>query len=419
MRYFILGSQTELCKAELKTVLNSDVQLLFESATVIVTDSTHHDLRGLQNRLAGLVKTGSVIGELKQWDLESAAELIAVQAADVAGKNKISFGLSVYDLGDPSLTRALEKEVDALGQEIKKHLKESGRPVRYVKAREPRLSSAVIEMNGLLASGGEYVLLVAHEKILIGQTETIQDFRAWEHRDFGRPARNAKAGMLPPKLARMMINLAGVEPHGATLLDPFCGSGTVLMEGSLMGFERLIGSDISEQAVQDTGRNLDWLTTEFQLQPPHLDLHTTRAADLPRLLPLTKGESEGVVDCIVTEVYLGSPRSQPLDESENKKIEHELITLYESSFSALKPLLKPHGKAVVAFPAFKKTGGTWYRLALQPMLTKLGYHIESQFLYHRADQLVGRDIVILKPHSEIGMGQGLRLKGLKSQEPKC
>lgn len=388
MRYFILGSQQELCKAEIKAVLSDRFNPVHESSSVVVIESNGDNANALQDRLSGVIKIGHVIGELKQWELEGAAELIAMQALDAAGKNKISFGLSVYDLGDLSLTHAIEKEVDALGQEIKKYLKESGRPVRYVNAREPRLSSAVIETNGLLTSGGEYVLLAVPGKIFIGQTETIQDFRAWEYRDFGRPARNAKAGMLPPKLARMMINLSGVNPEGATLLDPFCGSGTVLMEATLMGFSSLIGSDISEKAVRDTKQNIDWVTTEFQLRDLHLMLHPAPAAELPSLVT-------DQVDLIVTEVFLGSPRSKPLEESENKKIEHELTVLYESSFAALKHLLKPTGRAVVAFPAFKQKDGTWYRLTLEKMLTKLGYRVESQFLYHRNDQLVGRDIVVM------------------------
>ncbi|MBI4438105.1 RsmD family RNA methyltransferase [Candidatus Uhrbacteria bacterium] len=388
MTFFILGSQQELCKAELKAVLTGPVALVYESDGVVVVESDALNASQLQDRLGGVVKIGSLIGELKQWDPESAAGLIAMHAQDAAGKNKISFGLSVYDLGDPALARALGKEVDALGQEIKKQLKTAGRPVRYVKAREPRLSSAVIETNGLLASGGEYVLLAAQGKILIGQTETIQDFRAWERRDFGRPARDAKSGMLPPKLARMMINLSGIDPQGATLLDPFCGSGTVLMEAALMGFAHVIGNDVSQAAVRDTKQNLDWLSKTFPLEFPALALHTASAVDRALLINTP-------TDVIVTEVYLGPPRSRPLGENENKKIEQELLALYASSFVALKPLLKPTGRAVVAFPAFKKADTSWERLPLTSMLTKLGYRVESQFLYHRADQLVGRDILVL------------------------
>ena len=35
----------------------------------------------------------------------------------------------------------------------------------------------------------------------------MQDFEQWGARDYGRPSRDAVRGMLPPKLARMMVNL--------------------------------------------------------------------------------------------------------------------------------------------------------------------------------------------------------------------
>jgi tRNA (guanine10-N2)-dimethyltransferase len=387
MIYFVLGSQSALCKAELQAVLKNSVTV-FESDTVVLAESGPHNPSELQDRLSGVIKIGYIIGELKEWNHESAAELIAMYAQDAAGKNKISFGLSVYDLGDRSMTRLMEKKLDALGQEVKKYLKTSGRPVRYVKAREPRLSSAVIETNGLLASAGEFVVLPTPRGVLIGQTQTIQDFRAWERRDFGRPARDAKSGMLPPKLARMMINLSGTDPADATLLDPFCGSGTVLMEGALMGFSQLIGSDISQKAIDDTQKNLSWLTKNFAMEPANSTLHTAPASTLPSLL-------RGSVDAIVTEVYLGPPRSRPLTDAENKKIETELFVLYEESFRALHSLLKSGARAVIAFPAFKTQDGAWHRLPLKSLLEKLGYRFLTNHLYFRADQLVARDIYVL------------------------
>ncbi|HEV7601593.1 MAG TPA: DNA methyltransferase [Bradyrhizobium sp.] len=42
-------------------------------------------------------------------------------------------------------------------------------------------------------------------------------------------------GKFYPQLAKALINIAGV-PSGARILDPFCGSGTVLLEGMLNGF---------------------------------------------------------------------------------------------------------------------------------------------------------------------------------------
>lgn len=400
MTFFVLGSHPELSIAELKAVLGHEYRPVFVSESVVVIEPTERNLGELQERLAGIVKVGRVAGELAAWNKTEAADLVTSLASSAAGKNKISFGVSVYNLGDKKTTRFLERDLDQLGLEVKKRLKEAGRPVRYVKGKEPRLSSAIVETNGLLQSGGEYVLLVCENKILIGQTEAIQNFKAWSDRDYGRPARDAKAGMLPPKLARMMINLGGIEPRGATLLDPFCGSGTVLMEAALMGFKELVGSDISDKAIKDTTTNMRWLAKKFALTLPPLSLHTTPAADLPTIYPTP-------VDLFVTEVFLGSPRIKTLNQQEAQRIEAELIPLFRESFESLKQLLKPSSRAVVAFPALRRLtrrssgkssdekDGAWHRLSLKPLLTSLGYRVLDNHLYYREDQLVARDIYVL------------------------
>ncbi|MBI4435656.1 hypothetical protein HY630_03220 [Candidatus Uhrbacteria bacterium] len=407
MIYFILGSHPELSIAEIRAVLGQMYHPVFVSDSVVVIEPIDWNLGELLERLAGIVKVGRIAGELNSWNKTEAADLIASLASGAAGKNKISFGLSVYELGDKKTTRFLERDLDQLGLEIKKRLKETGRPIRYVKGKEPRLSSAIVETNGLLESGGEFVLLATTSKILIGQTDAVQNFKAWSDRDYGRPARDAKSGMLPPKLARIMINLGGIDPRGSVLLDPFCGSGTVLMEGALMGFEHLIGSDISTKAVADTKTNMAWLLEQFNLTPPNLSLLVTPAADLPSALtspsgpPPARGGARGggsanvAVDLLVTEVFLGNPRVKALDQADALRLESELIPLFRDSFTSLATLLKPTARAVVAFPAYKAKDGTWHRLPLKSLLESLGYKILDTHLYYREDQLVARDIYVL------------------------
>jgi len=64
-----------------------------------------------------------------------------------------------------------------------------------------------------------------------GKTVAVQDFEDWGKRDYGRPEAEGHIGMLPPKVARMMVNLAQVN----YILDPFCGTGTILMEALTLG----------------------------------------------------------------------------------------------------------------------------------------------------------------------------------------
>ena len=83
---------------------------------------------------------------------------------------------------------------------------------------------------------------------------TIQQGDDWPerrapHRPFFKPV------SLDPKLARAMVNLAC--PEGGTLLDPFCGTGGLIVEGILCGIDSY-GSDLAWPMVVGTRENADW-----------------------------------------------------------------------------------------------------------------------------------------------------------------
>ena len=61
-------------------------------------------------------------------------------------------------------------------------------------------------------------------------------------------------GSMSPKLALCMVNLAHVH-EADTVLDPFCGTGGILIEAGLLN-TRLIGSDIEREMVEGTKLNL-------------------------------------------------------------------------------------------------------------------------------------------------------------------
>ena len=93
----------------------------------------------------------------------------------------------------------------------------------------------------------------------------MQPFKDLSRLDFGRPARDDFSGMLPPKLAQIMINLAQVQNPEALIIDPFCGSGTILSEALLMGYKDLLGSDISPKAIADTYKNISWIKDLYKI----------------------------------------------------------------------------------------------------------------------------------------------------------
>jgi tRNA (guanine10-N2)-dimethyltransferase len=98
------------------------------------------------------------------------------------------------------------------------------------------------------------------------------------------------AAAIPVKLARCMVNLAQPKT-GDLVLDPFCGTGTFLVEAGLMGC-RVLGFDVKRNMVEGSLRNLSL----YGIEPEGMTI-----ADA-RFLPLTKAS----VDCIVTDPPYGT-----------------------------------------------------------------------------------------------------------------
>ncbi|MFB6174296.1 MAG: methyltransferase domain-containing protein [Halobacteriales archaeon] len=61
-------------------------------------------------------------------------------------------------------------------------------------------------------------------------------------------------GSMDPMLARALVNIAGAC-EGATVVDPMCGTGGLLLEASLVG-ARVVGSDAQSKMARGTHANL-------------------------------------------------------------------------------------------------------------------------------------------------------------------
>jgi len=401
MTFFILGHQPTISVAEISKVLRINLSQAQGNEEVLMIDEDLPHLPNLQSSLGGTIKMGWTIQEMDTWDEEKLADIIVAYASNSFGKDKITFGISLYDLHGKKIYADKMKALERLGLTVKKALKETGRPVRFVSSKEPALSSVIVETNHLLSSGGEFVLFLDGSRILIGQTQSVQDFAAWSDRDYSRPARDAKSGMLPPKLARIMINLAGKDLSKSTLLDPFCGSGTILMEAALMRCHKLIGSDISGKAIQDTKRNITWLSKNYLGQEPNYTLIETSAEDLSKSFKKS-------VDLIVTETYLGPPQKGRESFSELKQSLVEIEDMLTVSLASLKTLMKKDGVMILACPVYHARE-EWMFLPLQKIARSSGWSIRpfsdaleplspcGGLVYERPGQKVGREIVEMRP----------------------
>jgi len=99
----------------------------------------------------------------------------------------------------------------------------------------------------------ELRVLFSPETCAIGWLATAADRGFGERQPGNRPF--FQPGSMDPMLARALVNIAGARP-GATVLDPMCGTGGLLIEGGLVG-ARVIGVDAQQKMVSGTSENLE------------------------------------------------------------------------------------------------------------------------------------------------------------------
>jgi tRNA G10 N-methylase Trm11 len=360
---FLLGREPELSAAEIAAVFslwNIAADTAGRPPYLIAATASPISPERLMARLGGTIKIGEAIdGDGGGVEARIADFLDMAQA----GK-KIEFSLS----GDAGRPQALA---------VKKILKARDRSVRYI---EPK-NTATILHNKLVEHRGD--ITVAGQDIFV--TRAIQPIEELSRRDYGRPGSDARSGMLPPKLAKILVNLALV-PEDAMILDPFCGSGTILTEAMVMGYRRLIGSDLSPKAADDTKKNIQWTDPEADIPVFVLD-----AQDLSKKIP------NHSVDAIITETYLGRPLYGTEPKTFLSVQANELKRLYIRTLAAFTAVLKPGGIVVIALPAFR-SGKEWIHIDIAPDAKKMGFTQTSllpekpSLLYARPDQFVGREI---------------------------
>lgn len=385
MKYLaILGRQPEISLAEL-TALFSNVKKISNSLATFSSDNTPNIAR-----LGGSIK---IAEELSEKPLEYLQKI---------PDGKITLGISDYSKN--ASTRSAKNEALKLKQILVRH----GRSVRVVESKTAALPTATSLHNGLSGKNERKCELI---KTDFGYFRVIgvQDIDAYTKRDQARPARDAKVGMLPPKLAQILINLCGPLPAGSRILDPFCGTGVVLQEALLMGYTAY-GTDLSDRMIEYTTRNLNWLSSERATLAPVVTGLAAPARRSSRCssdsqFQVSVGDAtsfqwEQPIDAVACEGYLGTPMSQIPPEIKLKDQKHECSAIILGFLKNLSGQIKPNTPVVIAAPAWLRNNGEYERLEILDSISDMGYNVKDisreGLLYHRDDQIVARDIIILR-----------------------
>lgn len=366
----VLGSTPELSLAELQSVLPA--QLVTSIHPTIAALELENDQRAseIMDVLGGTVK----ILRQEKTLTETSPEAITQELIEVLAQLEGKVTFSVGEIGRDHLPKI---EVT----DIKKALKDRGISARYIEGPRPGLSASVLLHQSQVK---EYIILQTATQIYLAKTVAIQDIDEWTNRDRAKPYANRRKGMLPPKVARMMVNLATQGRVGGLVYDPFCGTGTVLAEALLMG-SHVVGSDLDEESVAGTEQNLAWLKQTYNINGQV----TVFGSDVSQVKP---NQFPKPVEYIVTEPFLGKQTPRP---EQVANVFKGLEKLYLGAFKAWTHILADQARIVIIFPRVQVGKHTAHLKSLIDKLATLGYTMESESLnYHRPNAVVERDIHI-------------------------
>jgi len=383
----ILGRQPALGVAELECVYGSkDVRWFSDISALVDTDDFDF------NQLGGSQKAGRVVAEISGNWQQVSRKIVTEYGNEWANHDgKITLGISAYGF-DVS-----PRDVQKTGIILKKKLRDYGVSLRLIPNAEPALNTATSHHNKLGLSDNKVELLVVRAsggKVIVAQSVGAQNITAIAARDQARPKTDAFVGMLPPKLARMMVNMAvgHLDSEDTTVLDPFCGTGVVLQEAALLGYDAY-GSDLSEKMVDYSRVNLDWLKEKYRLT-------TGMKVEHGDATDHTWNEHFSTV---VAETYLGQPFSAPPSPGKLREVQGNCNHIISTFLKNIHSQLNPGAPLCLAVPAWRDSHGNFTHLPLVSNLEKLGYtriNLENmraeQLLYYREDQVVARELLILR-----------------------
>lgn len=391
MYLFLLGRNYDLSRAE----LSRQCVILEESRShnLVIADSLDYqnprDLPKDPNqlfldRLGGTIRFAEILAE--DLDLPTALEY-CWKVAEHDRKRKIGF--SVFCESPKPVLSQLIKQTKAYAMA-------NDHNWRIENHHGKNLNSGQIFERRLLQKGVEFMLYQRPDRsFVLARTVANQNLRNYDLRDRKKPWRDPKMGMLPPRLAQILINLALAQTPGypglSRVTDPFCGSGTVCAEAAIMGLPTQ-GSDLNPKFIEGARQNFQFLSEKFRFDTTGQEFQASDVRDL---------NWKAMSGVIATEGWLGEnferrPSRAMIDENAKKvsQLWQQIFTnLKDSDIQALAfcvPAWNFHGQRIsISDQVFKFAADNGYQSAKC-------FDGRDSFVYQRDGAFVGREICVVK-----------------------
>ncbi len=406
---FILGRKHMLSVAELINTIGDKAKIIDITPDALIAgfDTPLTNTQVYLDRLGGTIKIAEVFAE--DSDKSQLAEHIGEFLTKTFGgsPSKLIYAISLYGFGMKP-----EEILRNTLNDVKAKLTESGLKNRFINKNFTNPETAALHGEEIMEKGAEIVAIKGRYKIFMGKTAALQNIEYYAERDYKRPHRDPHLGMLPPKLAQIMINLSGsvsildrfkTDQH---LYDPFVGLGTVLGEAMLMGFS-VIGSDLEPKVIEKATKNLDWLKNQSTNSITPEQTFRLFCKDATALSPQDFTEK---IDLVITESYLGPPITKLPSPEEIKKTHAHLRETLIRFFGCLRQILAQGTPVIICLPAYRQGNGHIHLEGLTEHVQGNGFKFEplipnkyagkfglkkedgTSLIYDRPDQIVGREI---------------------------
>lgn len=411
----VLGHQPHISIAELAAAFEGftaeeivEKQVLLFSVSKEIEPESFDTLGGCQ-LLAAQITEADV-------SLDDVPQLLTQEVQKV--KKKVTFGLRCFAVPKAELKRAYRRG--------KEEMRKQNRACRYIGNDKKPAAVALLHDTDILSGkrGVELFFVGTASGIWAGKTIGAQNIDAYTKRDMQKPVRDTTVGLLPPKLAQIMLNFGAWQAREAlpeevkkknaarkrkkkeiyTVLDPFCGTGVMPLECLLRGWN-VVASDVSQKAVNGCKKNIEWIRKEHSLLKKDV-------SDAVSKHDATKPFKEKTLpDIVVTETTLGPAISKKLTKGDAKKhakdnekiqaafLENAAATLPGVPLVCTWPFWRVKGEAIRLEKVWKALDAAGYEAVLPPGITAEDPEKPS-LLYQRKDQFVGREIVILQPKAD-------------------
>ncbi len=357
---FVFGKNPVLSAAEIISYMryrNHAVTYKFLKNAALVSSKERLDAKKIIEDLGGTLKVCELVysGKPEGVEFEKLLE---------PNSDKIRFGVSAYsDIRPPKLLW------DDFTNRLKKYIKNNSLKFINVPAKNCYGGYCVQYtdyLNKIEKRGGTEIIVYETSDILYAARPlSTHDPFEFRKRDVGRPAQRTIYS-IPPRLAKTLVNLSGAKP-GDTVLDPFCGIGTIIQESFLMGINS-VGVDSDESCIKAADKNMAWIRKRNK-SSAKVSLKIGNARKMSSMMP------NGSIDAIATEPFLGPPLKKKPSRRHAESILSSVRYIYMDFLKEAHKLLRDGKLVSVVSPNFAIPNGNKIRLDVWRIADSCGFEI--------------------------------------------